>query len=144
MLTLEETLEQQKDLDKLCCDRPLQTKEIFDGNAFYGNDKIIKLYAQLPLDYPLKFNIPHGTTINDSHVWEAEIKSLLPILTYKCSTRKKANEKALIKHQRNKILIPLCSPIVYVSQLIKQKIEKKKKRNNIFSRPFYTSCYSGN
>lgn len=37
MLSLEETLEQQQDLDKLCGDRPLQTKEIFDSNAFYDN-----------------------------------------------------------------------------------------------------------
>ena len=43
--TLEQVLAEQNDLDHLCSDRPLMSREIFAGNAYYGMDLILKRYA---------------------------------------------------------------------------------------------------
>jgi hypothetical protein len=74
---LEDVLDEQKDLDVLCADRSLETKELFRGNAFYGNDRIIKAAAGVPETYPLKFVIPHGIVFSNTHFWEAELDSKL-------------------------------------------------------------------
>ena len=78
MLTLTETLSSQNDLESLCADRPLRTREAFTPNAYYGIDRILKEYAGLPRACSLKVVVPHGVVLDENFVWEAEKKALVP------------------------------------------------------------------
>jgi hypothetical protein len=62
MLSLEEVLEEQRALDRLCADRTLETVELFEWNAFYGHAAILKAITGLPVDRPLFVTLPHGVT----------------------------------------------------------------------------------
>ena len=42
---------EEVNIDDLCDDRPLSTNEIFNGNAFYGVDRVLKEYTGLPASY---------------------------------------------------------------------------------------------
>ena len=70
--TLDDVLEEKKNLDLLCADRILKTSEMFAGNAFYSNDQIIKAAAGVAGDYSLKFIIPHGIVFSRTHCWVEE------------------------------------------------------------------------
>lgn len=79
LITLEETLRDQQNLDDLCADRPLKTNEIFKPNSFYGIDSILKCYCKLPSAYALKIVYSHGSSEND-FVWKVEMESPLPAI----------------------------------------------------------------
>lgn len=78
--TLADVLAEQRDLDGLCRDRPLSTPEICWFNAYYGMDVVLKLYAGLPLDRPLKVALTHGIQLHQDFVWEAEIRAPVPAM----------------------------------------------------------------
>ena len=80
--TLADTLADQEDLYGLCHDRPLRTAEIYEPNAYYGIDRIVKHYAGLPARYPLKAIFPHGIDLSAAYVSMVEKKGLLPVLYY--------------------------------------------------------------
>jgi hypothetical protein len=124
--TLEDTLASQGDLAVLCADRPLQTKEIFPGNAFYGIDSILKLYAGLPLDYALKVIMPHGINHSPDHLWESERVISVPVILYYPPYRKQIYTK-----KTNKRLVPSASPYLYVIELMKQSPQPER-RGTIF------------
>jgi hypothetical protein len=62
MLTREQVLHEQRDLARLCADRPVPTVELFEWNAFYGHAAVLKAAAGLPADRPLHLTLPHGVT----------------------------------------------------------------------------------
>ena len=79
LITLEETLKDQQNLDNLCRDRPLKTNEICAANSFYGIDSILKYYCGLSNSYVLKVVYPHGSR-SDDYIWKYEIDSPLPAI----------------------------------------------------------------
>lgn len=82
-LNREQLLSEADDIERLCRPRDLRTSEIFAPNAFYGNDLVLKQYAGLPPDRPLKAVVPHGIVFDRSYVWESERRALLPaVLAY--------------------------------------------------------------
>jgi len=137
MLTLEQTLEQQKNLNQLCADRPQKTSEFFAGNAFYGIDLIIKKYANLSPNYPLKAIVPHGVNLSDDKVWEAELQSLLPTIWAYPPYRVKSYLKQLPNDYPRKQVIPAVSPFLYLIELLKNQ-PKPKRQGTIFF-PFHST-----
>lgn len=82
-MSREQILQGADDLERLCRPRELRTAEIFEPNAFYGNDLVLKQYAGLPPDQPLKAVVPHGIVFDPSYVWQSERRTLLPaVLAY--------------------------------------------------------------
>jgi len=126
LLTLEEALASQKDLGNLCADRPLDTNEIFQPNAFYGNDSVLKRYAGLPQEYPLKVIIPHGIVFADDFVWKEEARSFLPAVWCYSSHR----ESAYINATR-KVVIRSASPFLYAVEMLKGQPQPER-RGTIF------------
>src|SRR5690349_4329901 len=60
----DEALAAQQDLDALCADRPFDPVELFRPNAYYGLARILKAYAGVREDRPLKIALPHGVEMD--------------------------------------------------------------------------------
>lgn len=69
------------ELRALARDRPLVTRELHPFNAFYGHDVLLKRYAGLPLDRPLKAAIEHGVSLSEA---VADIERDLRLPYYLC------------------------------------------------------------
>jgi hypothetical protein len=108
--TLEHILAEQKDLDTLCAERPLHTDEICEQNAFYGNSRIIREYADWKV--PLKGVLPHGVHLRDDFIWEGEAQARLPLVF--CTSPFHAD---VFTHLSDKIPVLNASPFVYLSEL---------------------------
>lgn len=70
MLTLTETLEDQRDLNRLCADRGRPHTEIFEQNELYGFASILKRVAGLPQHRPVSVVIPHGVGVAGPTRWD--------------------------------------------------------------------------
>ena len=78
--SLDETLDEQRDLSTLCRDRELITSEIFHPNDYYGNAAILKLYCGIPQDYSLKVVVPHAISFSTSQTTPPEAEFPLPVV----------------------------------------------------------------
>lgn len=116
MLTLEETLKSQADLGRLCADRPLRTSEIFGGNAFYGNDAVLKRYAGIPQTHRLKVVVPHGVYLLEDYVWELEVATPLPAVMCYPPYR----ELAYARHTTKKVILS-AAPFAYVVEMLRNQ-----------------------
>ena len=106
-------LTEASDLAYICTPRELSTYEIFDANAYYGNDYVIKLYANWPLDRPLKLVVPHGSVLNSQYIWDAERQARLPaVLAYS-----EDRARAYRQHTR-KFPISSAPPLAYIPGLM--------------------------
>lgn len=110
-----ETLEVQSDLNELCHDRELVTNEIFPPNSFYGQDFVLKRYAQLPEDRPLYCVAPHGADLELTLIWAPEYKADLPVILGYSEARRHAYRSI-----SRKIVVPSASPYVYATRLLDQ------------------------
>ncbi len=132
MLTLEETLVQQEDLLHLCQDRPLPIDELFVGNSFYGANYLLKTYAGLPLEQPLKVVVPHGLSFSDTFVWTAELSAPLPVLWYFSEHVGQAYRQALDRVGGSKLLTPAASPFVYAAALLQDQPQPQRQGTLFF------------
>ena len=139
MLTIKDVLASQKDLARLCADRPLQTNEVFFGNSFYGMDFIIKKYVNFPEKYPLKVLLVHGPDLSNNHLWQAEIES--PLLNIYCypSYREDVYINAVKNCEHKKSIIPAASPFLYATKILKR--EPKPKRSGTIFFPSHSTGY---
>lgn len=108
-----QALAEAGDLGRVCRPRELRTPEAFAPNAFYGNDRVLKLFAGLPVERPLKAVVPHGIVYNDGYVWEAERGAPLPAVLAYSEYRARA-------YERSTRLLPLRSavPFAYLPKLL--------------------------
>jgi hypothetical protein len=116
MLTLQGTLASQRDLEKLCADRPLRTREAFAPNAYYGNGRILKQYAGLPHTYSLKAVVPHGIVFDESFVWKTEARAPVPVVLCWPPYRKQAYATLA----GNKVILS-AAPFLYVAEMLKNQ-----------------------
>ncbi|BAY60647.1 putative glycosyltransferase [Calothrix brevissima NIES-22] len=139
MLNLEDVLASQKDLVKLCTDKPLPNNELFFGNSFYGMDFIIKQYVNFPEKYPLKALLVHGPDLSNNHIWQAEIES--PLLSLYCypAYREDTYINAVKNCQPKKNIIPAASPFLYAIELLKQQPKPQRKGTIFF--PSHSTGY---
>lgn len=115
-ITLDEALSAQRDLDSLCRERVLETRELFAPNAFYGNDLALKAYCGWPVDRPLKAIIPHGVVFNRDYTWESERRSSLPVVLAYPDFRVPAYRQAT-----RKLVVPGTAPFVFACRLMQQR-----------------------
>ena len=101
------------DLDHVCRNRDLDSREIFQPNAFYGNDLVLKRYAGLPAHRPLKIVVPHGIVFEGSFVWEMERRAQLPAVFAYSDARAQAYARAT-----RKLPIRTCVPFAYLQELL--------------------------
>jgi hypothetical protein len=109
----EDALAEARDLDFVCRPRTAPAHEIFQPNAYYGNDLVLKLYAGLAPDRPLKVVVPHGIVYNESYVWEAERQAPLPAVLVYSAHRARAYRQATRKLQ-----IRSAVPFAYLARLL--------------------------
>jgi hypothetical protein len=126
MITLEEALAAQADLVRLCQERPLLTNEIFQPNAFYGIDQVLKDYAGLSADYLLKTIVPHGIYLDDNFLWIEEQQAKLPVVLVYPLYRERTYQAATTKKT-----VLIASPFVYVTELLKCQ-PKPERRGTLF------------
>lgn len=137
ILTLEETLEDQKDLKKLCTDRPLETNEIYWLNAVYGLDWILKEYANLPYDEPLKAVIPHGIYLTEDVIIDPDATADLPVILCRSLHEYRGYQKLIMKYGFNKLVLYSACPFLYVVELLKH-VPKPERKGTIFFLPHST------
>lgn len=114
-ITLDKALSAQRNLDSLCRERVLETRELFAPNAYYGNDQALKAYCDWPADRPLKAIIPHGVVFNREYTWESERRSSLPVVLAYPGFRVPAYRKVT-----RKLVVPGTAPFVFVCRLMQQ------------------------
>lgn len=127
MLTLQQTLRDQDDLELLCADRPLRTAEVFRPNAFYGIDLVLKRYARLPRTYALKAVVPHGVVLDRNLVWKKEAKALVPAVLCYPNYRQRAYAA-----KTDKKVVPSASPFLYVVQMLQRQAQPARKGTIFF------------
>lgn len=125
-ITLDEALSAQRDLDSLCRERVLETRELFAPNAYYGNDLALKAYCGWPADRPLKAIIPHGVVFNREYTWESERRSSLPMVLAYPDFRVPAYRKVT-----RKLVVPGTAPFVFVCRLMQQR-PAPRRRGTLF------------
>jgi hypothetical protein len=109
----EEALAEARDLARACAPRSLETCEIFEPNAFYGSDGVLKAYANLPPELPLKAIVPHGVVFDEDYVWPLERQALLPAVLAYGETRERAYRRAT-----GKLVIRSAPPFAYAAKLL--------------------------
>ena len=134
MLTLQETLAGQSDLEKLCADRPLRTREAFAPNAYYGNGRILKQYAGLPHNHSVKAIIPHGVVFDETYIWKAEAKAPVPIVFCWPPYREQAYAALA-----GKKVIPSAAPFLYVVEMLKNQPQPSREGTIFF--PHHSTHY---
>lgn len=106
-------LDEASDLGRVCRPRELRTAEVFEPNAFYGNDLVLKRYAGLDPEVPLKVVVPHGIVFDRSYVWEYERLAPLPAVLAYSGERAHAYARATRKRP-----IRAAVPFAYLPRLL--------------------------
>jgi hypothetical protein len=101
---------EQTDLQALCADRSLSTSEMFWQNDVYGGAHILKRYASVPDETPIRAIIPHGVYGDVAHDWE--VQSRLPAALVYPAYRMQAYRA------RGILPIPSAAPFVYADKLV--------------------------
>ncbi len=118
---------------------PNMTPELHKANDFYGNAHILKQYAGLPADYPLKAIIEHGPGIN---CWDNDLKAPFPVI---CTYNIKSAHYIYNKTGKLPVLI---GPMISYAQPYLPENEtknlKKKLGKNLLVYPFHATHHSYN
>jgi hypothetical protein len=137
-LTHAQAWRDQDDLDALCRDRPLVTREIIGQNAHYGNDLVIKTYAGLGDDEALRIALPHGLELSQDPRDRPYYRTLarLPVIAYYAT-----DGAAVYRDQglRN-LLWPMAAPFVYAGRLVAED-RPGNRRGTIFFPSHSTPAY---
>ncbi|MCE9519627.1 MAG: hypothetical protein K8R87_08760 [Verrucomicrobia bacterium] len=75
---LDGLLYQQRDLEHLCAERPLDWEEYAHMNEFHGNAATLKRFAGLPLDDPLPLAIEHAIPYDLKKPYDYDLNCALP------------------------------------------------------------------
>lgn len=128
MLTLEQTLADQTDIEALCKPKQSKSKEAYAPNNNYGFAYVMKAYADYPQDEPIFATFPHGVYFRDRVLPKGELDSPLPahlnFPPYTTPLWKKSAKK--------KKVIPFASPIHYALKLFKNEVPKNERRGTLF------------
>lgn len=113
-----------KELLTLSEDRELITPEIHNSNDYYGHATILKNYAKIPINYPIKASIEHGPGL-DNHSWQFDIKEKLPTIIAFSKRRFQT-----LKKETNKAIFSI-GPIIQYAQNILSEEEFKKIKDKL-------------
>ena len=119
-------MSEQEDLERLCRDRPLRTREVFRPNAYYGHSLILKTYAGFSLKRPIYGVVVHGVVTDAGYVWANEVAFDVPGVfsypPYRDETYRKATDK---------VVVPSAAPYVYLLKIVQHQ-ELPDRRGTIF------------
>lgn len=115
MITLQETLDDQEDLHKLCAKRGNPTVDAVGSNGFYGHGDIYKRYAELPYTHPLNGFVPHGIATSD---WYWENLNSFPVPYIYCFP---AYRQEGYRKRTSKEVILSASPFSYVVKMLEDQ-----------------------
>jgi hypothetical protein len=101
------------DLLALTQDRPLRTPEIHTPNDFYGHASLLKHYAGLPQNYPLKLIVEHGPHIPGDRAWTVDLNANLPIYCVSSDAARQSRQKQI----QNKYVCAI-GPLIAYANLI--------------------------
>ena len=136
MITLQQALDDQRDLNKLIQPRFEYHHEIYRPNDNYGFAFILKTYADLPLDCAIMAAIPHGIYLMDKVVPKSELdaplKAILSYPPYLTPLWK--------KYAKGKSVIPIASPIHYALKLFNNEVDASNRKGTLFIPPHNTAA----
>ena len=128
MISLEQALEDQKDLRQLIAPKTENRFEIFSPNNNYGFGYVMKKYAGYPLEEPIYATFPHGMYLHDRVVSKSELDAPLPahlnFPPFSTPTWKKAAKK--------KKVIPFASPFHYALKLFQCETPVEERQGTLF------------
>ena len=122
MITLEQTLKEQQNLNKLCAPRPNPSRDRFSPNGFYGVSDVYKTYAGLSLSRNLNGIVPHGVVLDPDWSWHEEVVARVSYVY--CYPEYRA--PAYKKYTKKKIILS-ASPFVYVADMLKEHPKPRRR-----------------
>jgi len=122
MLSLQQTLEDQKNLDALCASRPNPSRDIFAPNGHYGMADVYKTYAGLPVTAQLLGIVPHGVELDPKRLWHEERCSKA-----KCVYCYPELRRDVYGRVAKKQVIMAASPFLYVKEMFKEEPNSDRK-----------------
>ncbi len=128
MLTLQQALDDQKDLESLCQIRLEKNHEVFPENDFYGFANAMKEYAGFPVDIPIFATFPHGMYLRDKVVGKREL--LCKLKTHLCYPPSQVDLWKRTTKRRK--IVPFAAPIHYVLKQFRNEVAKEDRRGTLF------------
>ena len=128
MITLDQVLSEQQDLERLCQPVNLHRHEKYSPNDNYGHAYLLKTYAGYPVEKSINATFPHGVYFRDKVLPKSEVKAPLPaVLNFPPITTPLWNKTA--KHKK---VIPFASPIHYAVRLFQAEVKKENRKGTLF------------
>jgi hypothetical protein len=127
MLTLDDVLADQRDIEGLCADRSRPNTELFEQNELYGYAAILKRAASLPLHRPLNVVIPHGISLSGAGQWDLQT----PCPTVYSYQRE---HDVALSYDGERVIIRGASPLVHVAS----EIQPQPRRQGTLFFPAHT------
>lgn len=128
MISLEQTLNEQENIEELCKPKLENRFEVYSPNDNYGFAYILKTYANYPIEEPIYATFPHGPYLRDRVIPKSELEVELPAhLNYPPYTTdlwKKATKK--------KKVIPAAAPIHYALKLFSPEVKPDQRKGTLF------------
>jgi len=135
MISLEQTLDDQKDIESLCSPKLSTNFEKYGPNNNYGFTSILKQYSNYPKDKPINAVIPHGIYLYERNIFPGEINvPVSGVLNYP-AFRQKAWKKAA----KNKKIIASASPFIYATKLFKSEYPTQERKGTLYFPPHSTA-----
>jgi len=128
MLTLNQALSDQEDIEQLCKQKFSISKEIYHPNNNYGFAYLLKEYANYPQNEPLYATFPHGVYMRDRVIGKGELEQNLPAhLNFPPFTTPLWKKTA-----KNRKVIPFACPIHYALRLFRSEVPKNERKGTLF------------
>ena len=128
MISLQQSLEDQKDLVALCRPKTENRNELFSPNDNYGFAHAMKRYSGYPVTESLHATFPHGMYLFDKLVLESELYANFGVHLNFPPQLMPAWKKAT----SNKKIMPFAAPIHYVLKQFKNEVPQGERRGTLF------------
>ena len=128
MISYKQSLEDQKNISKLCQPCSNNRHELYSANDNYGFAHIMKVYAGYPVTESIYATFPHGIYMRDNVVNVSELEANFPShLNYPPFTTTLWKKTA-----KTKKVFPFAAPIHYAIKLFQSEVPKDQRRGTLF------------
>ncbi len=134
MISYQQAMEDQRNLERLCAPKQSTNPEIYGPNNNYGFASILKQYSDYPKNKPIMALIPHGIYLNERNIFPGELNAPLPgVLNYP-----PFRMAAWKKMAKKKKIIASSSPFLYALKLFKNEFPKADRKGSLYFPPHST------